>query len=136
MFCEHGLKTIKYRNWYQTQQLCICQSLYITLGILNNVRRDEQEQRHVVVSTKTNKQKTVLPELLSSLDVFTGKEGNVWETKVLVRCEHSTGKQVGLAHVIEEAADVSIETGIDAVQVLWLWGKINEKAQAKKKAVK
>lgn len=57
----------------------------------------------------------LLPKLLSSRDVFTGKEGNVWETKVLVRREHSTGKQVGLAHVIEEAADVSIETGIDAV---------------------
>lgn len=59
-------------------------------------------------------------ELLSSLYVFTGKKGNVWETKVLVCCEHSTGKQVGLAHVIEKATDVSIETGINAVQVLWL----------------
>ena len=57
----------------------------------------------------------MLPKLLSSLDVFTGKEGDVWETKILVRREHSTGKQVGLAHVIEEAADVSIETSIDAI---------------------
>lgn len=57
----------------------------------------------------------MLPELFSSLDVFTGKEGNVWEPEVLVGREHSTGKQVGLAHVIEEAADVSIETSVDAV---------------------
>lgn len=56
-----------------------------------------------------------LPELLSRFDVFTGKEGDVWETKVLVRREHSTGKQVRLAHVIEKAADVAIETSIDAV---------------------
>lgn len=68
------------------------------------------------------KTKELSPELLSSLNVFTGEEGDVWETKVLVRREHSTGKQVGLAHVIEEAADVTIETGIDAVQVLRLWG--------------
>lgn len=70
-----------------------------------------KKKKNVLV--KTNKH--VLPKLLSSLDVFTGKEGNVWETKVLVCCEHSTGEQVGLAHVVEEAADVSIETGIDAV---------------------
>lgn len=71
------------------------------------MRCDEQE---VAIYIKTD-----LPKLLSSFYVFTGKEGNVWETKVLVRREHSTGKQVGLAHVIEEAADVSIETGINAV---------------------
>lgn len=64
---------------------------------------------------KNQKKKKKIPKLLSSHDVFTGKEGDVWETKVLVRSQHSTGKQVGLAHVIEEAADVSIETGIDAV---------------------
>lgn len=61
-----------------------------------------------------------IPQLLSGLDVFTGKEGNVWKTKVLVRCEHSTGKQVWLTHVIKEAADVSIETGIDTVKILRL----------------
>lgn len=62
-----------------------------------------------------SKQTMVLPKLLSSLDVFTCEEGNVWETQVLVRREHSTRKQVGLAHVVEETADVSIETGIYAV---------------------
>lgn len=62
----------------------------------------------------------VKPKLLSSLNVFTGKEGNVWETEVLVSREHSTGKQVGLTHVIEEAADVAIETGIYAVLILRL----------------
>lgn len=34
--------------------------------------------------------------------------------------EHSTSKQVGLAHVVQKAADVAVETGIDAVQVLRL----------------
>lgn len=46
----------------------------------------------------------------------------MWKTKVLVRREHSTGEQVGLAHVIEEAADVAIETGIDTVEILRLGG--------------
>lgn len=48
--------------------------------------------------------------------------------------EHSTGKQVGLAHVIKEAADVSIETGIDAVQILRLgvkMKKFNERLKLK-----
>lgn len=76
------------------------------------------------VMSKWQNRETVLPELLSRFYVFTGKEGNVWESKVLVSREDSTGKQVGLAHVIEEAADVSIETGIDAVQVLWLEEKM------------
>lgn len=39
--------------------------------------------------------------------------------------EHSAGEQVGLTHVIKEAADVSIETGIYAVLILWLEDKIN-----------
>lgn len=58
--------------------------------------------------------RAALPELLSRFYVFTGKEGNVWEMKVLVCREHSAGKQVRLTHVIQEAADVSIKTGIDA----------------------
>lgn len=62
----------------------------------------------------------MLPQLLSSLDVLTGEEGNVWETEVLVLRENSAGEQVGLAHVIEEAADVAIETSVDAVLILWL----------------
>lgn len=61
-----------------------------------------------------------IPQLLSSLDVFTGEEGDVRKTKVLVRREHSTGQQVWLAHVIKEAADVSIETGINTVKILRL----------------
>lgn len=67
------------------------------------------------VKIKKNK-----PQLLSSLDVFTGEEGDVWKTKVLVCCEHSTGKQVWLTHVIKEATDVSIETGINTVKILRL----------------
>lgn len=62
----------------------------------------------------------VKPELFPGLDVFTGKEGDVWEPQVLVCGEDSTSEQVGLAHVVQEAADVSIETGIDAVRILRL----------------
>lgn len=69
------------------------------------------------------KKEVFLPKLFSRLDVFTGKEGNVWETQVLVCGEHSAGKQVGLAHVVEEPTDVPIETRIDAVKILWLRGK-------------
>lgn len=43
-----------------------------------------------------------------------------------MRGEHSAGEQVGLAHVVEEAADVAIETGVDAVHVLRLRGEDRE----------
>ena len=42
------------------------------------------------------------------------------EAQVLVRGEHATRKQVGLARVVDEPADVAIETGIDAVRVTHL----------------
>lgn len=42
-------------------------------------------------------------------------------------CEDSTSEQVGLAHVVQEAADVSIETGIDAVLILRLERKTPER---------
>lgn len=67
-----------------------------------------------------------LPELFPGLDVFTGKESDVWESKVLVRREDSTSEQVRLAHVVQEAAGVSIETGIDAVEIFRLEGKRQE----------
>lgn len=60
------------------------------------------------------------PELLSRGDVFAGEEGHVGEAQVLVGGEHSAGQQVGLAHVVEEAAHVAVETGVDAVEVLRL----------------
>lgn len=42
------------------------------------------------------------------------------EAEVLVGGEHSAGQQVGLTHVVEEAAHVAVETGVDAVEVLRL----------------
>ena len=66
---------------------------------------------------------TNVPQLLSSLDVCAGKQSDVWEAQVLVSCEHSTRKQVGLAHVVKEPADVAIETGINAVRVFQLRGE-------------
>lgn len=82
---------------------------------------------------KKQKQSTLkqIPKLLSSLDVFTSEKGDVWKTKVLVRREHSTSKQVGLTHVIKEATDVAIETGIDAVKILRLWRRIKGKTQSR-----
>lgn len=70
--------------------------------------------------------KKVLPKLLSCFDILAGEEGDVWETQVLVCGEHATGKQVGLAHVVDEPADVAIETGVDAVHVTQLGGEINK----------
>ena len=64
-----------------------------------------------------------IPKLLSSLNVCAGKQSDVWEAQVLVSCEHSTGKQVGLAHVVNEAADVAIETGVNTVRVFQLRGE-------------
>ena len=34
--------------------------------------------------------------------------------------EDPTREQVRLAHVVDEAADVPVEVGVDAVNVLWL----------------
>lgn len=44
------------------------------------------------------------------------------EAKVLVCGEDTDGEQVGLAHVVDEPADVAIEAGIDAVYVSHLQG--------------
>ena len=70
-----------------------------------------------------------LPKLLSSLDVLAGEERDVWEAQVLVAGEDPTRKQVRLAHVVDEAADVPIEVGIDAVNVLWLRARKRERYQ-------
>lgn len=43
----------------------------------------------------------------------------MWKAQVLVFREHSTSEQVGLAHVVEEATDISIETSINAIEILW-----------------
>lgn len=45
------------------------------------------------------------------------------EAQVLVAGEDTARKQVGLTHVVDEAADVAIEVGVDAVHVCWLRGK-------------
>ena len=75
------------------------------------------ERHNCIVFKNRNRQITNVPKLLSSLNVCAGKQSNVWEAQVLVSCEHSTGKQVGLAHVVNEPADVAIETGVNAVRL-------------------
>lgn len=37
--------------------------------------------------------------------------------QVLVGGEHSTGKQIGITVMVYEAADVTVETGINAVHI-------------------
>lgn len=58
-----------------------------------------------------------VPDLLSSLYVPGAEEGDAGEAQVLVGHEHPHGDEVGLAQVVDEAADVAIETGVDAVNL-------------------
>lgn len=51
------------------------------------------------------------------------EEGDPGEAQVLVGHEHAHGDEVGLAQVVDEAADVAIETGIDAVNLSILGGR-------------
>lgn len=58
-----------------------------------------------------------VPDLLSSLYVPGAEEGDPGEAQVLVGHEHPHRDEVGLAQVVDEAADVAVETGIDAVNL-------------------
>lgn len=58
-----------------------------------------------------------LPQLLPGLDQAGAEEGDPGEAQVLVGHEDAHRHQVGLAVVVDEAADVAIETRIDAVQL-------------------
>lgn len=51
------------------------------------------------------------------------EEGDPGEAQVLVGHEHAHRDEVGLAQVVDEAADVAIETGIDAVNLSILGGR-------------
>lgn len=64
----------------------------------------------------------VKPQLLAGLDEAGAEEGNAGEAQVLVGHEDAHGHQVGLAVVVDEAADVAIEAGVDAVQLPILGG--------------
>lgn len=61
-----------------------------------------------------------LPQLIAGTDVLAREECDVWEAEILVRGEHSHRKQVWLAHVVDESADVAVEPGVDTVDVAYL----------------
>lgn len=58
-----------------------------------------------------------VPDLLAGLYVAGAEEGDAGESQVLVGHEHPHRDQVGLAQVVDEAADVAVETGVDAVNL-------------------
>lgn len=62
------------------------------------------------------------PQLLPSPDVSGAEEGNAWKAQVLVKHEDPDGDDVGVTQVVDEAADVAIVTGIDAVHLSILRG--------------
>lgn len=62
----------------------------------------------------------IRPELVSGIDVLAGEERDVRKSEVLVRGEHSTGEQIRLTLMVYEAADVAVETRINAVHITHL----------------
>lgn len=59
----------------------------------------------------------VSPQLLAAEDVSGAEEGDAGEPQVLVQHEHTHGNEVGVAQVVDEAADVAVVTGVDAVHL-------------------
>lgn len=57
------------------------------------------------------------PKLLSCQYVSGAEEGDAGEAQVLVQHEHPHRDDVGVAQVVDEAADVTVVTGIDAVHL-------------------
>ncbi len=62
----------------------------------------------------------IRPKFVSSTDVLAGEERDVRKSEVLVRGEHSTGEQIRLTVMVYEAADVAVETRINAVHITHL----------------
>lgn len=57
----------------------------------------------------------LLPQLLSTEDVSRAEEGDAREPQVLVQHEYSHWDEVGVAQVVNEAADVAIVAGVNAI---------------------
>lgn len=58
-----------------------------------------------------------LPQLLSTQDVSRAEEGDAREPQVLVQHEHAHRDEVGVTQVVNEAADVAVVAGVDAVHL-------------------
>lgn len=67
----------------------------------------------------------VSPQFLTAEDVPGAEEGDAWEPQVLVQHEHTHWDEVWVTKVVDEAADVAIVTGVDAVHFPVLYGKQN-----------
>lgn len=66
---------------------------------------------------------TQLPQLLSAEDVSRAEEGDAREPQVLVQHEYTHWDEVGVAQVVNEAADVAIVAGVNAIHFPILEGK-------------
>lgn len=64
----------------------------------------------------------VSPQFLTAEDVPGAEEGDAWEPQVLVQHEHAHRDEVWVTKVVDEAADVAIVTGVDAVHFPVLYG--------------
>lgn len=72
----------------------------------------------------------VSPQFLTAEDVPGAEEGDAWEPQVLVQHEDAHGDEVWVTEVVDEAADVAIVTGIDAVHFPVLCRKPNTSYKA------
>lgn len=63
------------------------------------------------------KKNCLLPQLLSTEDVSRAEEGDAREPQVLVQHEHSYWDEVGVTQVVNEAADVAVVAGVNAVHL-------------------
>lgn len=64
----------------------------------------------------------VSPQFLTAEDVPGAEEGDAREPQVLVQHEHAHRDEVWVTEVVDEAADVAIVTGVDAVHLAILYG--------------
>ena len=51
------------------------------------------------------------------MDVSGAEEGDAGESQVLVQHEHTHWDEVGVAKVVDEAADVAVVTGVDTIHL-------------------
>lgn len=70
------------------------------------------------------------PQFLTAEDVPGAEEGDAWEPQVLVQHEDAHWDEVRVTEVVDEAADVAIVSGVDAVHFPVLGGGKNKSYEA------
>lgn len=81
-----------------------------------NEKRGERNEGDVIVS----------PQLLTAENVPGAEEGDAGEPQVLVQHEHTHWDEVWVAQVVDEAADIAIVAGVDAIHLPVLYEKHKE----------